>query len=65
MVHICESTLTRRLIEFENTESGSLTVSYRTFYLQQPVIDLILFFPVFVGVKLLLTESECVSGRGI
>eukprot|EP00250_Pteridium_aquilinum_P019302 c24385_g2_i1 orf=141-2372(+) len=25
VVHICESTLTRRLIEFENTESGSLT----------------------------------------
>ncbi|WOL01895.1 transcription factor IIIB [Canna indica] len=26
VVHICETTLTRRLIEFENTESGSLTI---------------------------------------
>lgn len=26
VVHICEATLTKRLIEFENTESGSLTV---------------------------------------
>ncbi|KAA8515245.1 hypothetical protein F0562_018525 [Nyssa sinensis] len=26
VVHICEATLTRRLIEFENTESGSLTI---------------------------------------
>ncbi|XP_060219036.1 uncharacterized protein LOC132645833 isoform X2 [Lycium barbarum] len=26
VVHICESTLTKRLIEFENTESGSLTI---------------------------------------
>ncbi|RVW89881.1 hypothetical protein CK203_034398 [Vitis vinifera] len=26
IVHICEATLTKRLIEFENTESGSLTV---------------------------------------
>ncbi|KAK8930675.1 hypothetical protein KSP39_PZI016530 [Platanthera zijinensis] len=25
VVHICEATLTKRLIEFENTESGSLT----------------------------------------
>ncbi|KAH7282832.1 hypothetical protein KP509_35G049400 [Ceratopteris richardii] len=25
VVHICEGTLTRRLVEFENTESGSLT----------------------------------------
>jgi hypothetical protein len=27
IVHICEGTLTKRLIEFENTDSGSLTVS--------------------------------------
>ena len=26
VVHVCEATLTKRLIEFENTESGSLTV---------------------------------------
>ncbi|KAK4372357.1 hypothetical protein RND71_007741 [Anisodus tanguticus] len=26
VVHICEATLTKRLIEFENTESGSLTI---------------------------------------
>ncbi|XP_016508011.1 transcription factor IIIB 60 kDa subunit isoform X3 [Nicotiana tabacum] len=26
VVHICETTLTKRLIEFENTESGSLTI---------------------------------------
>jgi transcription factor IIIB subunit 2 len=26
IVHICEVTLTKRLIEFENTDSGSLTV---------------------------------------
>ncbi|KAI3832278.1 hypothetical protein MKX03_009322 [Papaver bracteatum] len=26
IVHICEATLTKRLIEFENTESGSLTI---------------------------------------
>ncbi|XP_011623664.1 transcription factor IIIB 60 kDa subunit isoform X1 [Amborella trichopoda] len=26
VVHICEATLTKRLIEFENTESGSLTL---------------------------------------
>ncbi|XP_047324774.1 transcription factor IIIB 60 kDa subunit-like [Impatiens glandulifera] len=26
VVHICESTLTKRLIEFENTESGGLTI---------------------------------------
>ena len=26
VVHICEGTLTKRLIEFEKTESGSLTV---------------------------------------
>ncbi|XP_021911887.1 transcription factor IIIB 90 kDa subunit-like isoform X2 [Carica papaya] len=26
IVHICEATLTKRLVEFENTESGSLTV---------------------------------------
>ncbi|KAJ0034164.1 hypothetical protein Pint_26137 [Pistacia integerrima] len=26
IVHICEATLTKRLIEFENTDSGSLTV---------------------------------------
>ena len=28
IVHICEVTLRKRLIEFENTESGSLTVSF-------------------------------------
>jgi hypothetical protein len=27
VVHVCEATLTKRLIEFENTESGCLTVS--------------------------------------
>ncbi|CAL9184947.1 unnamed protein product [Musa hybrid cultivar] len=27
VVHVCEATLTKRLIEFENTESGSLTVT--------------------------------------
>lgn len=27
VVHICEATLKKRLIEFEKTESGSLTVS--------------------------------------
>lgn len=27
-VHICEATLTKRLIEFENTTAGSLTVSF-------------------------------------
>jgi len=27
IVHICEGTLTKRLIEFENTDSGCLTVS--------------------------------------
>lgn len=26
IVHVCETTLTKRLIEFENTESGSLTI---------------------------------------
>lgn len=26
VVHVCEATLTKRLIEFENTESGSLTI---------------------------------------
>lgn len=26
IVHICEATLMKRLIEFENTDSGSLTV---------------------------------------
>ncbi|KAL6997851.1 hypothetical protein U1Q18_007976 [Sarracenia purpurea var. burkii] len=26
IVHVCEATLTKRLIEFENTESGSLTI---------------------------------------
>ncbi|KAI3988121.1 hypothetical protein MKX01_011910, partial [Papaver californicum] len=26
VVHICEATLTKRLVEFENTESGSLTI---------------------------------------
>jgi hypothetical protein len=26
VVHVCEATLTKRLIEFENTDSGSLTV---------------------------------------
>ncbi|KAJ3683175.1 hypothetical protein LUZ60_013402 [Juncus effusus] len=26
VVHVCEGTLTKRLIEFENTESGSLTI---------------------------------------
>ncbi|KAK3446454.1 hypothetical protein EUGRSUZ_A02144 [Eucalyptus grandis] len=26
LVHICEATLTKRLVEFENTESGSLTI---------------------------------------
>lgn len=26
IVHICEATLTKRLIEFEGTESGGLTV---------------------------------------
>ncbi|CAI9087437.1 OLC1v1021505C1 [Oldenlandia corymbosa var. corymbosa] len=26
IVHICEATLTKRLVEFENTESGSLTI---------------------------------------
>lgn len=25
-MHVCEATLTKRLIEFENTDSGSLTV---------------------------------------
>ncbi|GJT02692.1 RNA-directed DNA polymerase, eukaryota, reverse transcriptase zinc-binding domain protein [Tanacetum coccineum] len=28
VVHICEATLTKRLIEFENTKAGSLTVSF-------------------------------------
>ncbi|KAG6588459.1 Transcription factor IIIB 90 kDa subunit, partial [Cucurbita argyrosperma subsp. sororia] len=27
IVHICDATLTKRLVEFENTESGSLTVT--------------------------------------
>ncbi|KAJ7976447.1 Transcription factor IIIB 90 kDa subunit [Quillaja saponaria] len=26
IVHVCEATLTKRLVEFENTESGSLTI---------------------------------------
>ncbi|XP_065852522.1 transcription factor IIIB 60 kDa subunit-like isoform X2 [Euphorbia lathyris] len=26
MVHVCEATLSKRLVEFENTESGSLTI---------------------------------------
>jgi transcription factor IIIB subunit 2 len=26
VVHVCEATLTKRLIEFENTDAGSLTV---------------------------------------
>jgi hypothetical protein len=26
VVHVCEATLFKRLIEFENTDSGSLTV---------------------------------------
>ncbi|KAJ4840287.1 hypothetical protein Tsubulata_023408 [Turnera subulata] len=26
LVHVCEQTLTKRLVEFENTESGSLTI---------------------------------------
>ncbi|XP_008660628.1 transcription factor IIIB 90 kDa subunit [Zea mays] len=26
VVHVCEATLTKRLIEFENTDSGSLTI---------------------------------------
>ena len=26
-MHICDATLTKRLVEFENTESGSLTVT--------------------------------------
>lgn len=29
IVHVCDATLTKRLIEFENTESGSLTVYLR------------------------------------
>lgn len=28
VVHICEATLKKRLVEFESTESGSLTVSH-------------------------------------
>ena len=27
-VHVCEATLLKRLIEFENTDSGSLTVCF-------------------------------------
>ncbi|XVF30705.1 hypothetical protein REPUB_Repub16aG0081400 [Reevesia pubescens] len=30
VVHICEATLTKRLIEFENTDSGSLTIEELT-----------------------------------
>nr|GMC60252.1 transcription factor IIIB 60 kDa subunit-like isoform X1 [Ipomoea batatas] len=33
VVHICEATLTKRLIEFENTDSGSLTVCSKTNWL--------------------------------
>jgi len=28
VVHVCEATLMKRLIEFENTDSGSLTISF-------------------------------------
>jgi hypothetical protein len=28
VVHVCEATLTKRLIEFESTDSGSLTVCF-------------------------------------
>lgn len=28
IAHVCDATLTKRLIEFENTESGSLTVCF-------------------------------------
>lgn len=28
VVHICEATLKKRLVEFEHTESGSLTVCF-------------------------------------
>ncbi|KAK7302932.1 hypothetical protein RJT34_13829 [Clitoria ternatea] len=28
IAHVCEATLTKRLVEFENTESASLTVCF-------------------------------------
>jgi transcription factor IIIB subunit 2 len=30
VVHVCEATLKKRLVEFESTESGSLTVGFYT-----------------------------------
>ncbi len=29
-MHVCEATLKKRLVEFESTESGSLTVGFYT-----------------------------------
>jgi hypothetical protein len=32
VVHVCEATLKKRLVEFESTESGSLTVGFYTIF---------------------------------
>ncbi|KAJ8752195.1 hypothetical protein K2173_003803 [Erythroxylum novogranatense] len=48
MVHVCEATLTKRLVEFENTESGSLTIEelnakaeeFKDYATEQPNIGL-------------------------
>ncbi|KAK1275525.1 hypothetical protein QJS04_geneDACA016749 [Acorus gramineus] len=39
VVHICEATLTKRLIEFENTESGGLTIEeLEGLQMEQPIL---------------------------
>ncbi|KAJ4977818.1 hypothetical protein NE237_008598 [Protea cynaroides] len=66
VVHICEATLTKRLIEFENTESGSLTIEEFNTKAEELENDLHLKRQLNVGSKMSgMTELLCEhKGRG-